>query len=67
MLIGADCSVATEPVAELAHNWNLVQVSYESHCLRDNQLATYVFKTVALLQPEFLLVHALWCITSKLF
>jgi len=27
MLIGADCSVATEPVAELAHNWNLVQVS----------------------------------------
>ena len=27
MLIGADCSVATEPVAELAPNWNLVQVS----------------------------------------
>ncbi|XP_065899528.1 gamma-aminobutyric acid type B receptor subunit 2-like isoform X2 [Dysidea avara] len=27
MLIGADCSVATEPVAELAPNWNLVQIS----------------------------------------
>ena len=27
MLIGADCSVATEPVAEISHNWNLVQVS----------------------------------------
>ena len=26
MLIGADCSVATEPVAEISHNWNLVQV-----------------------------------------
>ena len=24
--IGADCSVATEPVAEISHNWNLVQV-----------------------------------------
>jgi len=28
MLIGSDCSVATEPVAELSHNWNLVQVSH---------------------------------------
>ena len=27
MLIGSDCSIATEPVAEIAHNWNLVQVS----------------------------------------
>ena len=26
LLIGSDCSVATEPVAELSHNWNLVQV-----------------------------------------
>ena len=29
MLIGADCSVATEPVAEISHNWNLVQVSFQ--------------------------------------
>jgi len=29
MLIGADCSVATEPVAELSPHWNLVQVSDE--------------------------------------
>ncbi|XP_065899536.1 gamma-aminobutyric acid type B receptor subunit 2-like [Dysidea avara] len=27
MLIGSDCSVATEPVAEIAPNWNLVQIS----------------------------------------
>ena len=27
MLIGAGCSVATEPVAEISHHWNLVQVS----------------------------------------
>ena len=27
MLIGADCSIATEPIAELSPNWNLVQVS----------------------------------------
>ena len=27
MIIGADCSTATEPVAELAPFWNLVQVS----------------------------------------
>ena len=26
MLIGSDCSVVTEPVAELAPHWNLVQV-----------------------------------------
>jgi len=26
MLIGPDCSVTSEPVAELAPNWNLVQV-----------------------------------------
>ena len=32
MLIGADCSVATEPVAELAPNWNLVQVSHYIVC-----------------------------------
>jgi len=28
MLIGPDCSIATEPVAEIAPNWNLVQVSH---------------------------------------
>ena len=26
MIVGADCSVSTEPVAELAPYWNLVQV-----------------------------------------
>ena len=26
MIVGADCSVSTEPVAELAPHWNLVQV-----------------------------------------
>ena len=26
MIIGADCSVSTEPIAELAPFWNLVQV-----------------------------------------
>ena len=26
MLIGADCSVGSEPVAELASSWNLIQV-----------------------------------------
>jgi len=36
MLIGADCSVATEPVAELAPSWNLVQV-----CI----LPTYIIYT----------------------
>ncbi|XP_065899590.1 gamma-aminobutyric acid type B receptor subunit 2-like isoform X4 [Dysidea avara] len=30
MLIGSDCSVATEPVAEIAPNWNLVQISAAS-------------------------------------
>ncbi len=27
MIVGADCSTSTEPVAELAPFWNLVQVS----------------------------------------
>ena len=27
MMIGADCSVATEPVAELTPHWNIVQVA----------------------------------------
>jgi len=27
MLIGADCSVSTEPIAEIAHTWNLIQVA----------------------------------------
>ena len=27
MMIGADCSVATEPVAELTPHWNIVQVT----------------------------------------
>ena len=26
MLIGSDCSVSTEPIAEISHHWNLVQV-----------------------------------------
>ena len=26
MLIGSDCSVSSEPVAEISHHWNLVQV-----------------------------------------
>lgn len=26
MIIGADCSISTEPIAELAPFWNLVQV-----------------------------------------
>ncbi|XP_065899591.1 gamma-aminobutyric acid type B receptor subunit 2-like [Dysidea avara] len=30
ILIGSDCSVATEPVAEIAPNWNLVQISAAS-------------------------------------
>lgn len=47
MLIGADCSVATEPVAELAHNWNLVQVSLESHCPRDNRLLKGIIMNIA--------------------
>jgi len=47
MLIGADCSVATEPVAELAPNWNLVQVSlvvlvsYRASCMRIADLAAW--------------------------
>ena len=28
MLIGSDCSVSTEPIAQISHHWNLVQVSY---------------------------------------
>ena len=31
MLIGADCSVSTEPIAEISHRWNLVQVAYISN------------------------------------
>ena len=26
MIVGADCSISTEPIAELAPFWNLVQV-----------------------------------------
>ena len=26
MLIGSDCSVSSEPIAEISHHWNLVQV-----------------------------------------
>ena len=36
MLIGSDCSVSTEPVAELTPNWNIVQV-------RTADIENYVF------------------------
>ena len=28
-VIGSGCSVATEPVAEISHRWNIPQVHYE--------------------------------------
>ena len=28
MLIGSDCSVSSEPIAEISHHWNLVQVCF---------------------------------------
>lgn len=31
MIVGADCSTSTEPVAELAPFWNLVQVNKCMH------------------------------------
>ncbi|XP_072027769.1 gamma-aminobutyric acid type B receptor subunit 1-like [Amphiura filiformis] len=31
MIIGAGCSVATEPTAESSHYWNLIQISYAAN------------------------------------
>ena len=37
MIVGADCSPATEPIAELAPFWNLVQVwVFSSHSCADS-------------------------------
>ena len=44
MLIGSDCSVATEPVAEISYNWNLVQVGtpYSYSCIASLNARYYV-------------------------
>ena len=38
MLIGSDCSVSTEPVAEISHHWNLVQVCSYITCITRMQI-----------------------------
>ncbi|XP_065899539.1 gamma-aminobutyric acid type B receptor subunit 2-like isoform X2 [Dysidea avara] len=49
MLIGSDCSVATEPVAEIAPNWNLVQISPASSSprLSNKKLFPLFLRTVS--------------------
>ncbi|XP_065899524.1 gamma-aminobutyric acid type B receptor subunit 2-like [Dysidea avara] len=49
MLIGSDCSVATEPVAEISSNWNLVQISQASSSprLSNNETFPLFLRTVS--------------------
>ncbi|XP_065899508.1 gamma-aminobutyric acid type B receptor subunit 2-like isoform X2 [Dysidea avara] len=49
MLIGPDCSIATEPVAELAPNWNLMQISAASTSplLSDSEKFPLFLRTVS--------------------
>ena len=38
MLIGSDCSVSTEPIAEIASTWNLIQVRRYTYILSGTQI-----------------------------
>ncbi|XP_070551242.1 gamma-aminobutyric acid type B receptor subunit 2-like isoform X2 [Ptychodera flava] len=47
MLLGAACSVVSQPVAATAQHWNLVQISYASasDALSNKERYTYFFRT----------------------
>ena len=48
MLIGSDCSVSSEAIAEISHHWNLVQARYTniSYHLSMHDAIDFSFKLV---------------------